>query len=285
MTDSHEILPNAPLALVVVEIRFSGMSDESYQAKLLREFLDVLGAEWVFETQMVQSQALSFSPMGTLVQVQPSIAIPRFVTREKTSAVALTKDSVTVETTKYQHYPQFREIVKRSVEAISAIIKLDGILRIGMRYINEIRVPHLANDHIVTKWSQWMHESMLAYEPIEMKTVGYSCVAWDDATEYRVGENRNLVFRYGPRSQPVVNSTKWLKRYPVPLSGPCFLWDFDCFWEPQDIPKFDPNVVISECDELRKPIRKLFDLLTTERLEVEFKKENTNGNTNGKTNG
>ena len=33
----------------MVEIRFSGMSDESYQANLLREFFDVvLGAEWVF---------------------------------------------------------------------------------------------------------------------------------------------------------------------------------------------------------------------------------------------
>lgn len=53
--------------------------------------------------------------------------------------------------------------------------------------------------------------------------------------------------------------------------------DFDSFWEPLDIPEFDPSSLADTCDELRAPVRKLFDLLITDRLRNEvFMKEPDN---------
>ena len=48
MSDDHEVYPNAPLALVVVEIRFSnGASDRPLPMPLQRTIRDALGEEWV----------------------------------------------------------------------------------------------------------------------------------------------------------------------------------------------------------------------------------------------
>ncbi|MGH9044178.1 MAG: TIGR04255 family protein [Acidimicrobiales bacterium] len=66
-----------------------------------------------------------------------------------------------------------------------------------------------------------------------------------------------------------------MKRARPPSPGPLFALDFDCFWEPPDIPEFKTETVMSTCDELRAPIRALFDMLITEKLLAEFKREVT----------
>jgi uncharacterized protein (TIGR04255 family) len=54
------------------------------------------------------------------------------------------------------------------------------------------------------------------------------------------------------------------------------LLDFDSFWEPTDIPEFEPERIMAVCDDLRAPIRKLFDMLVTDKLLAEFRKEKGN---------
>jgi uncharacterized protein (TIGR04255 family) len=53
--------------------------------------------------------------------------------------------------------------------------------------------------------------------------------------------------------------------------------DFDSFWEPPEIPEFEPTTIMAVCDRLRAPVRALFDMLVTQRLLAEFRKEKSVG--------
>ena len=59
MTDSHEVYPNAPLALVAVEVRFPVSSAERpLPMPIQRSFRDLLGEDWVIESHKVQQLSL-----------------------------------------------------------------------------------------------------------------------------------------------------------------------------------------------------------------------------------
>jgi uncharacterized protein (TIGR04255 family) len=273
VNDTHEVLPNAPLALVAVEIRFpDGMSAQPLPTNVRRSFRDLLGEEWVLESQTVHQLAFTIGPGGAVPQTAAPITIPRFSLRDRTLAVAVTEQSMTVETTRYRHYPTFREVVKRATDAVGQVLKPDGIARVGMRYIDEIRVPGPSEDD-PSSWRQWVDLSLLAPQIAAMADAGFASVGWEGAAQYQTGPEQRLVLRYGPRTGYVVNPQGPLRRPSVPPPGPLFMLDFDCYWEPVDIPQFDPETIMSTCDELRRPIRALFDLLTTNKLYKEFVKE------------
>lgn len=272
MPDTHEVLPNAPLALVAVEIRFpDGTSGQQLPMNIRRSFRDLLGEEWVLDSQTVQQFAITLGPGGALPQPAPTLTIPRFTVRDRTLAVAVTDQSMTVEATRYKHYPTFREVVRRAVDAATQVLAPDGIARVGMRYIDEIRVPAVGDDP--ADWRDWVDASLLAPQLNAMEAAGFSSIAWEAAAQYQTGPDQRLVLRYGPRTGYAVSPQGPLKRPSVPPPGPLFVLDFDCYWEPVDIPEFDPLTIMATCDQLRAPIRTLFDMLMTDKLHNEFSKE------------
>ncbi len=50
-----------------------------------------------------------------------------------------------------------------------------------------------------------------------------------------------------------------------------FVLDFDSFWEPSGIPAFDAATLVRACDELRAPVRDLFDQMITPQLADVFR--------------
>jgi uncharacterized protein (TIGR04255 family) len=192
--------------------------------------------------------------------------------RDRTLAVAITEESLTIEATRYRHYPEFRETVASAVAAAAEVLLPDGIARVGMRYIDEIRAPSIAEE-APSDWQDWVDASLLAPRLGAMSDAGFVSTGWEGAAQYRTGPDQKLVLRYGPRAGYVVNPVGPLKRPAPPGPGPLFALDFDCFWEPPDIPEFDPGIIMDTCDQLRRPIRALFDMLLTDKLLAEFTKE------------
>jgi uncharacterized protein (TIGR04255 family) len=97
---------------------------------------------------------------------------------------------------------------------------------------------------------------------------------------YQVGEERYLVVRYGPQPQLpgfVVNPDGPLRRLGPRPAGSFFLLDFDAYWEPPVIPGWDSADVLLTCDQLREPVRALFDEIITGSLvaDVFNKKESS----------
>jgi len=276
MADTHEVYPNAPLALVAVEVRFpEAPSERALPMPLQRSFRDLLGEAWVIESRKVQQVEFALGPGGPGAQAVQQTVVPRFTLRDRTLAVALTDSSLTVETTNYRHYLDFRAVLERVFAAAAELLQPDGVARVGMRYIDEIRVAGIVED-CPADWREWLDPSLLPPKLDEMVSEEYQPAAWDGAVRYVIGPDRSLVLRYGARQGYAVQPRGSLNRPSAPPPGPFFLLDFDSFWEPLDIPEFDPAGLIETCDVLRTPVRSLFDLVISDKLRRDvFMKEPT----------
>lgn len=269
MADVHEIYPSAPLALVAVEVRFPQAPAETpLPASVQRSFRDILGDDWVMEQQKVQQAEVSFAPGAPAVQTVRETVVPRFTVRDRTWAVALAEASLTVETTAYRHYPAFRAVLERAFQAAGQLLQPDGISRVGMRYIDEVRVPGMDADDLAA-WRDWLPASLFPPAIDDGPAGRLDPAAWQGTVRYATGPERSLVLRYLTHQGYAVEPRGTLSRPALPPPGPLFVLDFDSFWEPSDIPVFDPVDLLRECDALRAPVRAAFDSVVSDRLRDE----------------
>ena len=279
MTDTHQVYPNAPVSLVAVEIRFptgSGPS-QAIPTPLQRSFKSQLGEAWVIEQVRTSTLAMSMGPGGPGPQSVEFAVIPRFTVRDRTMAIAVTPEALTIEATRYEHYPTFRKVLELAFETAAKVLLPEGVARVGMRYIDEIRVPEVDGES-PQGWGTWVDPELMPPHVGAASKLGLDPKAWEGAVQYRTGPDRTLIFRFAPRVGYAVNPEGPLKRPSAPPPGPLFMLDFDSFWQPPDIPEFDADALLGVCDELRVPIRTLFDLLIPERLVQEvFMKEPSHG--------
>jgi uncharacterized protein (TIGR04255 family) len=269
--EEHEVYPNAPIAFVTVEVRFPGEAGQGVHSVVQRAFRDVLGEEWVIEQLTQQEITLGINIGGPPSQTMRAVSIPRFTVRDRTSAVVLTTNSVTIETTRYRGWPDFRSVIERALRATTDLVEPQGVARVGMRYVDEIRVPDLGEHS--SAWGQWLSPDVLAPASTEMERAGFPPATWTGAAQYPLGGSRQLVVRYGPQSGYAVDPGGPLRRPNPPPPGPFFLLDFDSFWEPSTIPRFDVEELLHTCDELRLPTRALFDQIVTDSLIDVFRED------------
>ncbi len=272
--EEHEVYPRAPVAFVTVEVRFPGEAGQGIHSVVQRAFRDVLGDEWVIEQLTQQELTLGINIGGPPSQTVRAVNIPRFTVRDRTSAVVLTTNSMTIETTRYGSWPGFRSVIERALRATADLVEPDGVARVGMRYVDEIRVPEAGESW--SAWARWLSPGVLAPASEAMESAGYPPLTWTGATQYSIGPGRQLVLRYGPQNGYAVNPSGPLRRPNPPPPGPFFLLDFDSFWEPSTIPVFDVEELLGTCDELRLPTRALFDQIVTDMLKDDvFRKDDS----------
>ena len=164
---------------------------------------------------------------------EQSREFPRYFSRDNTMAVSVREDALVIETTRYDRWERVRGVLAEVLAAREEIGGVDGVERIGLRYIDEIRVPNDSQDG----WSPWVHPSLLGPAPIG-DDLGLKATEWQAVMVFNREPDRTLVLRYGPREGFAVNPGGDSKR-PTPLPGPFFLMDIDSFWVP---PGGDPRV-------------------------------------------
>jgi uncharacterized protein (TIGR04255 family) len=235
-----------------------------------RAFRDLLGSEWVIESQQIQQVKMEVGPGMGSPDFQ-RMTIPRFTVRDRTVAVAISSQSLTIETTRYKGYDAFRPTAETALLAAEKVLTPDGIARVGMRFIDEIRAPGADKDH-PEEWNKWIRPALLGpgapEHPSGLKLTGLQGLA-----QFETGSDRTIVVRYGPSYGHAVNSQGPLKRPGAPEPGPFFLLDFDSAWMPLDIPEFSTASLVGECDRLHEPIEGLFDSFITPELLAIFRKE------------
>jgi len=272
--EEQEVYPNAPVALVAVEVRFPGEVGQGVPAGVQRLFREELGEGWVIEQLTQQELTVGVNAGGPPSQTMRTVNVPRFTVRDRTSAVVLTSNSVTVETTRYHGWAAFRAVVGCALQATAQLVKPDGVARVGMRYVDEVRAP--GGGESPSGWAEWLSADVLAPASSGMAQAGWPAAAWTGVALYSLDENAQLVLRYGPQTGHAVNPGGPLRRPDPPSAGPFFLLDFDSFSEPSTIPLFDVTELLQTCDALRVPIRALFDQIVTRRLIDEvFRKESS----------
>jgi uncharacterized protein (TIGR04255 family) len=192
--------------------------------------------------------------------------LPRFATRDQRTAVTFNTQAVIVETTDHQGFERLLELLSVAVVARQAVHPVDGLMRLGLRYVDEVRVPDLTGG--VAGWGDWVDSSLLGPIPLAAK-LGLAAEQWQAATVFDRGEERKLILRYGPRDGFAVPPGGLLQRS-VPSPGPFFLLDIDSFWTPTgEVPEFAEETILEICRELHEPVSGLFESLITDRLREE----------------
>jgi len=261
LVPDREFYPNAPAVLVAVEARHpeSPDLDASQQSELKRLLADVLPLP-----QPVTSQSITHLPPADPVVSERTA--PRFATRDQATAVTFNSQAVVVETTSHKGFEELCELLRVAVRARQQVAPVEGLMRLGLRYIDEVRVPDLAGGP--QDWDEWVDSSLLGPIPLAA-SLGLVPEQWQGLTVFDRGEGRKLILRFGPREGFAVAPGGPLQRA-VPSPGPFFLLDIDSFWTPTgEVPEFAEDAIMRACEELHEPVWGLFEALITDRLRKE----------------
>jgi uncharacterized protein (TIGR04255 family) len=192
----------------------------------------------------------------------------RFLSRDRRFAVLVTPTQVSVETTAYRSYEEFREGVRRAFEALAGISpQPSGMARIGLRYVDEVRVEGIGKEPL-TAWDGLIDRRLLAAGSLN---VDGKLTSLQGVLQFDCGDSRRVVMRYGAvQGQSVRNEP--LRLDVAPKTGPYFLIDVDSYWTGgEPVPEFRADHALKVCDTLHQPTRQLFEASITERLRGVFR--------------
>ena len=256
---AHEVYPNAPLEFVACEVRFPlapALGEDTALPSLHRSFYKWLPiVEPGLETTMIMGPGAAQPPITT--------RNVRFVARDRRFGVLVAPTQVTVETTAYTRYPEFRASVERALKAVEAAdVSIPGLARVGMRYIDEIRVSEV--DERLADWTGFIDERLSSAATLSL--AGREPSMAQGALQFELGESQRIVVRYGAMRGQAVSDAP-LRRRRREESGAYFLVDIDSFWTAEDgLPEFTTEATLALCDRLHEPVWQLFEATVTDRL-------------------
>lgn len=128
-------LANAPLVHVLAQVVFSPVPKLAESISDLQARMSDLDFPWM---QAGSTQQITFG-----VNVAPKVeSQPRwdFLSPDRTTGVVLTDNSVVLQTTRYSSAVPFRSQLAAVVQALSDVAKPRLVERLGLRYINLVRV-------------------------------------------------------------------------------------------------------------------------------------------------
>ena len=111
----------------------------------------------------------------------------------------------------------------------------DGVLQIGLRYIDKIRVPNAGDEP--ENSDGYINSQLLAAPAAELRPAGMNATAWQGRIQYQTEASYAMTVRYGPQTvYAVVPEGPTRRKFVHPL-GPYFLQDTDALWtREQEIP-------------------------------------------------
>lgn len=192
----------------------------------------------------------------------------RLSARDKRTSVTYAPSSITIETTKYETWDDLRALAETGLAARMDVAPVDGVERIGLRYVDEVRIPGDERPD----WRSWI-EPQLAPPALEVAAGALVVQQQQSVVQYateRAGVS--VVLRYGAVDGPSVIQAIPLVRPEAPSSSPFFLVDTDASWTPgpgAEVPPLDPGSVLAEADVLHSYVKELFEASLTDQLRSE----------------
>jgi uncharacterized protein (TIGR04255 family) len=268
--------PNAPLVLTILEIRYpqlSGSLGRSAQQQMREDIRGVLPL--VENATEEQLQLAIGAPLPASVLRR---SFPRFVARDRTTAAVVKDDALAIETTVYEGWEEsFRPLVQRIVDAFARAVSPDGVSRVGLRYVDEIRVPSVTV--VPGDWRDFIDGHLLAAADPGFLPRSLKPTVWQGLVQYRTAHDSTLTVRYGPQVGYAVDPQGSTRRRRTPQPGPFFLLDSDSAWIASDeVPEFDVDYVLKLCDLLHEPTREFFRIAVTDKLRDEVFATQLEGN-------
>ncbi len=189
----------------------------------------------------------------------------RFFTRDRLVMVTIGRDSLTLETTSYPGWTAFSGTFADLLRSVAQSALPDGILRVGVRYIDEIRVPGLTR---VSEWEQWIDPRLTSPFTLHEEPPATAQIA----LQYGEPPGFVTVFRAAPVREGRTVQAEGPLRVPFETpDGPYFLLDTDSSWvDPErQVPEFDVDAVMATANELHLMCVTLYEASIGERLRAE----------------
>lgn len=150
-------------------------------------------------------------------------------------------EAVVLETTEYEGWTAFIEIFARILDSIEGTHPPAGILRVGLRYIDEIRLPNPPRS--ISDWHGWVDDRLLA--PFSLDS-GRDLANGTIALQFGTAPGHVIIFRAAPFSSGRAVQEEGALRMPISTTaGPYFLLDTDASWvDPErTVPEFTSSAI------------------------------------------
>jgi len=169
-----------------------------------------------------QHIGINIGPQGVEQQQTPG-RIYQFADADREWAVSLAVDSVALEARHYTNYGDFSQRIMSLVAAVKEIYRVQERLRLGLRYINEIRHPDVST---VTDWIPLLRHELLGLVANREIAPLIKSTAQDLSINL---QNGSLTIRHG--YVPQGTAVAPLPGEALRDAGPFYLLDFDAFDE------------------------------------------------------
>jgi uncharacterized protein (TIGR04255 family) len=265
MYPNAEVFGNAPVVAVIAEVRFTDAPRLRQQATLDAVALAVEG-RFPLTEQLTGVNLVNDVP-GAPPRTEPRHGV-RLRNAESTESLTLISSAFTYETTNYVGLDAIETAMTVACRALADAQVAPALQRVGLRYINEIRVPKAPAD--ARGWSTWIDGSLLgplAITPDHVPSRGIQGVAGFD-----LGGRAGLNVQYAAFADGSANLPQHLRRRPF-QPGPFFGLDLDGFYEfgADEVARLDADVVNDILTRLQAPIGAAFQRAVTDDARTLFR--------------
>lgn len=143
-----------PLALALCQIQYATKYGAGDSGVAL--FQEAVEGEYPNPEERIETTSIEIGgPIGPIgrIGLQTSQASPswRFTDESGDWTITLTKSFITLETRTYTEFGEFLRRLRKVLRTAVETVKPGKATRVGLRYINEIRVGHRHWDHVLRK--------------------------------------------------------------------------------------------------------------------------------------
>ena len=262
MNPTREVYPNAPLQLVAFEVRYPTLRRAGTS-----EGLDALQAALGERFPIYEHVVESGFPLGPGGPGNPvSTQWHRFLDTSRTASLSVQARRLIVETTQYERFEKFQEIVGIALRALEGADRIPVFERVGLRYIDEVRADVATGQP--SEWAPYINGALLSGGGVEPPGTQKSRV--EGVVRFDLDRSRVAILRYGNLENEIVGEGKLQLKPNKQRKGPFFLIDIDSFVEGRPgTDAFSAAAVLSICHELHEPVRDIFEKCITKRLQDE----------------
>ncbi|QEN13591.1 TIGR04255 family protein [Mycolicibacterium sp. ELW1] len=258
MYPNAETTGTAPVVAVIAEVRFTDAPRLRRQENLDAVAIAVDGRFPVTEPLTGVNLADAGPGLPPRVEQRQGILLRN---ADSTESLTVTATTLSYETTNYAGLDPIRTAITAGCRALADAQITSGLQRVGLRYIDEIRVPNPPAD--ARGWATWIDGGLLgplAVAPDHVPSRGIQGVAAFD-----LGGRAGLNVQYAAFANGSATLPQHLRRRPF-QPGPFFGLDLDGFYEfgTDEFVGLDGDVVTDILAKLDAPITSAFQRAITE---------------------